>query len=124
MKKKLANVDLHHQSLINSKTKPNDAIPSTLYFPRFVLCHVLVVCCLLMARCTIESMIHGYHQYISKLLFQSKLDLLKYCNINILTSILTQNKLKCTSCCCARLMLQKQENWQKSWQIVVIHRIC
>jgi len=27
-KKTLANVDLHRQSLINSKTKPNDAIPN------------------------------------------------------------------------------------------------
>jgi len=43
-------------------------------------------------------MICDYHEYISKLSLESELDLLKYCNINMLTSILTQNKLKYTSC--------------------------
>jgi len=79
------------------------------------LCHVLVACCLMMARCTVESaMIRGYHQYISKLSFESELDLLKYCtNINILTSILTQNKLKCISRFCMRLMLQNRKIGKK-----------
>jgi len=70
----------------------------------------------------LESMIHNYLEYISKISFESELDLLKYCNINIFTSIHMQNKLKYTSCCCMRLMLQNQENWQKSWQIVVIRQ--
>jgi len=52
--------------------------------------------------------------YISKLSLESELNFLKYCNIDILTSILMQNKLKCTSRCCVHLMLQKQENWQKT----------
>jgi len=39
---------------------------------------------------TVESIIHGYHKYISKLLLESELVLLKYCNINILTLILMQ----------------------------------
>jgi len=58
---------------------------------------MLVVCCLMMARHTVEFMIHGYHKCYR---FKSELELLKYCNIVILTLILTQNKLKCTSCCC------------------------
>jgi len=69
--------------LINSKTKPNDAIPDiddiikqTPYFPGFVLCHVLVMCYLMMARCTVESMICGYYEYISKLSLESEPDLL------------------------------------------------
>jgi len=75
---------------------------------------VLVVCRLMMARHTVvQSMIHGYHEYISKLLLESELDLLKYCNIDTLTSILMQNKLKHTPCCCVCLMLQKMGNWQK-----------
>jgi len=46
---------------------------------------MLVACCLMMAGCTVESMIRGYHKYtyeqtIGKLLFESELDLLKYCN--------------------------------------------
>jgi len=72
-------------------------IKRTPYFSGFVLCHMLVVCCSMMARHTVESMIHDYHEYISKLSLESELDLLKYCNIDILTSILTQNKLKHTS---------------------------
>ena len=88
----------------------------TPYFPGFVLCHVLVACCLMMVGCNVESMIRGYHKYnyISKLSLESELDLLKYCNIDILTLILMQNKLKCTSRCYAHLVLQKQENWQKT----------
>jgi len=39
----------------------------------------------------IESMVHGYHKYINKLSLESELDLLKYCDIDILTSILKQN---------------------------------
>jgi len=70
----------------------------------------------------VESMMHGYHKYISKLSLESELNLLKYCNVNILTSILTQNKLKRTSCCCARLMLQKWGIGEKSWRIVVIRQ--
>jgi len=54
-------------------------IKRTTYFPGFILCHVLLACCLMMARCTVESMIHGYYQYISKLSFESELDLLKCC---------------------------------------------
>jgi len=73
------------------------------------LCHVLVVCCLMMVSRTAESMIRGYHEYITKLSLESELDLLKYCNMDILTSILTENKLKCTSHCCACLMLQKMK---------------
>jgi len=107
----------HWLTVKQSRTKLSQTsmsiIKQTLYFPGFVLCHMPVVYCLMMARCTVESMICGYHEYISKLLIESELDLLKYCNINILTSILMQNKLKCTSCCCVHLMLQKQENWQK-----------
>jgi len=64
------------------------------------------------------------HECISKLLLESELDLLKHCNIDILTSILTQNKLKCTSHCCACLKLQKQENWEKNFgKFEVIHQI-
>jgi len=43
-----------------------------------------------MARWTVESMICGYHEYISKLSLESELDLLKYCNIHILTLILNE----------------------------------
>jgi len=82
----------NHQSFINSKTKPNESIPNidehnkqTPYFQGSVLCHALVVCCLMMARCIVQSMIRGYHEYICKLSLESELDLLKYCNINILT---------------------------------------
>jgi len=64
----------------------------------------------MMVRCTVETMIHGYHECISKLSLESEQDYLKYCNIDILTSILTQNKLKHNSHCCVHLMLQKQEN--------------
>jgi len=122
--KTLANVDLNCQSSINSKMKLNKSIPNinehtvikrTPYFSGFALCHMLVACHLMMARCTVESMIHGHHEYISKLSLENELDLLKYCNIDILISILTQNKLKCTSHCCAHLMLQKWEIGEKSW---------
>jgi len=65
-------------------------IKQTLYFPGFVLCHMLVVCYLMMARCTVESMIHGYHEYVSKLSLESELDLL---NTAILIS-LPQSKCK------------------------------
>jgi len=118
------------QSSINNKTKLNDAIPNidehkkrTLYFPGFILCHMLVACCLMIVRCTVESMICGCHQYVSKILFESELDLLKCYNIDILTLILTQNKSKRTSRCCACLMLQNRKIGKKSWQIVVIHQI-
>jgi len=107
----------NHQSSINSKMEPNESILSieniikqTLYFS---VCHVLVACHSMMARHTVESMICGYHEYISKLLLESELDILKYSSIDILTSILTQNKLKHTSRCCVHLMLQKIRNWQK-----------
>jgi len=59
-------------------------IKRTPYFPGFVLCHVLVACCLVMVRCTVESMICGYHEYISKLSLESELDLL---NTAILISL-------------------------------------
>jgi len=36
-------------------------------------------------------MICGYHEYVSKLLLESELDFLKYCNIDIVTLILMQN---------------------------------
>jgi len=39
-----------------------------------------------------------YKQNIGKILLESELYLLEYCNIDILTFILMQNKLKCTSC--------------------------
>jgi len=90
----------------------------TPYFPGFILCYMLVACYLMMVRCTVESMICGY------LSFESELDLLKYCNIDILTSILMQNKLKHTSHFYAFFMLQKQKISKKSWRIVVIHQIC
>ena len=48
---------------------------------------------------------------------------LKYCNINILTLIQARNKLKLRSHCYVHLILQKQDNWQKNWRIVVIHQI-
>jgi len=76
------------------------------------LYHVLVACRSMMARCTVESMIRSYHEYISKLSLESELDLLKYCDIDFLTSILTQNKLKHTSRCCAP-HVTKMGNWQK-----------
>jgi len=99
-------------------------IELTPYFQGFFLCYMLVAGCLMMARCTVGSMIHGYHEYMLKLSLESELDLLKYCNIDILTLILTQNKLKCTSHWCAHLMLQKQENWQKNFgESEVIHQI-
>jgi len=123
VKKTLVNVVTYianHQWLINSKTKPTkqfqtsmNIIIQTPYFPGFVLCHMVIACCLIIAWCTVEFMIHGYHKYISKLLLESGLELLKYYNIDILTLIFTRNKLKHSSCCCVRLMLQKQENWQK-----------
>jgi len=99
-------------------------IKQTPYFPGFVLCHVLVACCLMMVRCTVESMICGYHKYISIQLFESELDLLKYCNIDIRTLILMQNKLKHTSRCYVYLVLQNRKISEKSWRIVVIHQIC
>jgi len=87
----------------------------TLYFPGFVLCHVLVACCLMMVRCTVDCRIYDLW-----LLWMYKQTIawkwtgpLKHCNINIVTSILTQNKLKCTSCLCSHLMLQKWEIGKK-----------
>jgi len=82
-----------------------------------------VVCCLMMAGCTVESMIHGYHKYIGKLSLESELDLLKYCNINILTSILTQNQLKHTSHCFTCLMLQNRKIGKNFGELEVIHQI-
>jgi len=93
-------------------------IKRTLYFLGFVLCHLLVACCLMMARgCVYIIYDCGvYDPWLSsKLSLESELDLLKYCNIDILTLILMQNKLKCTSCCCMCLMLRKQKNWQKNF---------
>jgi len=61
-------------SLINSKTKPNEAIPNTdehnktnFIFSICIICHVQVACCLMIARWTVQSIIRGYHEYISKL---------------------------------------------------------
>ena len=92
------------QSSINSKTKPNEAFPNIdehnkmiSIFSRICFVPCASSCCLMMARCTVESMICGCHNYVRKLLLESKLYLLKYCNIDILTSILMPNKLKCTS---------------------------
>jgi len=101
-------------------------IKQTPYFSGFVLCHMLVACHSMMARRIVECMIRGYHKYIRKLSLESELNLLKYCNIDILTSILTQSKLKLTSHCCKRLMLHTKNGKlvKKSWQIVVIHKIC
>jgi len=112
-KKTLANVvTVKRSRTIQFQTSMN-IIKWTPYFPGFILCHVLLACCLMMARCTVESMIRGYHQYISKLSFESELDLLNVANIDILTSILTQNKLKRTSRCCVRLMLQNRNIGEK-----------
>jgi len=74
-KKTLANDMLtciaNHQSSINSKMRQfqtsTNIIKRTLYFPGFVSCHMLVACCLMMARCTIESMICDYYKYVNKL---------------------------------------------------------
>ena len=74
---------------------------------------MLVAYCLMMARHTIEPMIHGYHEYITKQSLESELEFVKYCTIDILTLILTQNKLKRTSHGCTCFMLQKMGNWQK-----------
>jgi len=105
------------QSSISNKAKLNESIQTSMniikqtpYCSGFVLCHMLVACCSMMVRHTVESM--NYHKYISKLSLESELDLLKYCSIDILTSIFTQNKLNHTSCCCMRLMLQKWK-WAK-----------
>jgi len=75
----------NHQSSINGKTKPNKLIPNinehnkiNSIFSEFVLCHMLVAhvaCRSMMARHTVESMVCGYHEYISKLLLESELDL-------------------------------------------------
>jgi len=94
-------------------------------FSGIVLCHVLVVCCLMITRCTVESMICGYHEYISKLLLESELNLLKYCNIDILTSILMQDKNKVHFTLLVVPHVTKNEKLaKKSWQIVVIYQIC
>jgi len=115
-KKTLANVDLHanRQLSINSKTKPNESIPNidehnktNSAFFRICLRHVLVVCCSMMARCTVKSMIHGYHKYNKQTITWKWTGPLKYCNIDILTLIQTRNKLKPSSHCCTRLILQK-----------------
>jgi len=66
VKKILPNIDLHCQSSINSKTKLNKVIPNIKEHNKTNL------------RCTVESIIHGYHKYMSKLSLESKLDLLKY----------------------------------------------
>jgi len=60
-------------------------------------------------------MIRGYHEYISKLSLENELDLLKYRNIDIPTSILTQNKLKRTIRCCEPLMLQNRKIGAKTF---------
>jgi len=68
----------HWLILKQSRTKQfqtsMNMIKRTPYFP-FVLyiCHVLVACCLMMARWTVQSIIRGYHQYISKLSLESEL---------------------------------------------------
>jgi len=91
----------NHQSSISNKTKPKKQFQTfyehnkwTPYFTGFVLCHMLVACCLMMVRCTVESTIRDYHKYISKISLESELDLLKYCNIDMLTLIIMQNKFK------------------------------
>jgi len=48
-----------------------------------------------------------FYNTVRKALLESELDLLKYCNIDILTLILMRNKLKLSSHCCAHLALQK-----------------
>jgi len=73
-----------------------------------------------MARFTVEFMVHSCHEYISKLLFESELDLLRYCNIDNLTSILMQNKLKIAA---HAPHVIKKGKLTKSWQIVVICQI-
>jgi len=65
---------------------------------------------------TVESMIHGHHEYISKLLLESELDLLKCYNIDVLTSILTQT-IEAQLTLLRTPHVTKQENWQKLWQI-------
>jgi len=120
------NKSLETKNLLTNVTLTNEhsnvptfvcALKLTPYFPGFILCHVLIVCYLMI---TVESMICGYHEYISKLSLESELDLLKYCNIDILTLILTQNKLKHTSLCCAHLILQNR----KIGELEVIYQIC
>jgi len=108
---------VNHQPSINNKVKPNESIPNTndiikwiLYFSGFVLYHMLVayygdVNCRVYDPCLLWI----YKQTM----LESELDLLKYCNIDMLTSILTQNKTKHTSCCCVRLMSQKWEIGKK-----------
>ena len=71
--------------------------------------------CTCMYMISVESMIHGYHEYISKLSLVSKLDLLKYCNVDTLTSILMQNKLKHTSHCCTP-HVTKTGKLAKNWK--------
>jgi len=95
----------NRQSLINNKTKLNEAIPNNdehnkmnSVFSRIcVVPHASIVLFdddegyVYILSMTVESMIHNYHYYISKLSLESKLDLLKYYNIDILTLILMQN---------------------------------
>jgi len=83
-------------------------IKRTPCFSGFVLCHLLVACCSMMV--TGEAHCRVYDLWLSWIYEQTiacRLDLLKYCNIDILTLILMQNKLKCISYCCTHLILQK-----------------
>jgi len=85
----------------------------TLYFPGFVLCHVLVACCLMMARWAVESMMHGYHQYISKIItwkWTKALKILQYWYpyLNPYAKL-----LKHISCCCSMCLKLQKGIWQK-----------
>jgi len=116
------------QSSINSKTKLNEVISNidehdkmNSVFSRicFAPCASSVlfddgeVHCRVYDQCLSQM----YKQTISKLSLESELDLLKYCNTDILILVFTQNKLKCTSCCCVRLVLQNRKISKKLWQI-------
>jgi len=117
--------------IANHRLTVNESIPNIdkhnktnfIFFRICLALRALVVCCLMMARCSVDSMILGYHEYISKLSLESELDLLKYSNIDILTSILMQNKLKHTHVDACASCYKKLGNWQKSWRIVVIRQI-
>jgi len=111
-------INLHRQSSINSKMKPNGSIPNIDEHNKansifFRIC--------LVPRASSMSFDDGevhcrvYDSWLSRIYkLESELDLLEYCDISILTStILSQNKLKHTLCCCMHLMLQKMGNWWK-----------
>jgi len=116
----------NRQSSINSKTKQNEVIPNNDEHNKtnsvfFRICLVLHASSVLFDDGEVHCRVYDLwlsqicKQTFGKLSLESELDLLKYSNIDILTLILMQNKLKHTSHCCTHLMLQKQENWQKAW---------